>query len=318
VSALRVALIGARRVRQGLGPFVARFLAELGVEVPAILGTSASTVSEALADLERDARLAPRGYTALEDLLAGEELDALAILSPAETHGRYLEAALEAGLSVLCEKPLLWGGADLAGRARRLADGFARAGLYLAENCQWPYVLPAFRALHPAAADEPLRSFAMQLSPASQGAQRIGDALPHPLSLLQVLVPGSAPSLEHIAFAGGEPLVVTFEYATREARVPCRVELLRDAGSPREASLTLDGRKARRRVRLEDYALFLAAEDGREVPLADPLRALLADFARDLARAAQGRLPAPHVAQRIPERAALLDRLLDAYRQEFP
>ena len=71
------------------------------------------------------------------------------ILSPPETHERYLRAALDARLHVLCEKPLIWGGTDFARRGRELVDGFRARGLLLEENCQWPQVLDAFRALHP-------------------------------------------------------------------------------------------------------------------------------------------------------------------------
>ena len=53
MSAPRIGLIGARRVRQGLGPFVAQFLSELGAEIPAFLGTSASSVQAATEDLEK-------------------------------------------------------------------------------------------------------------------------------------------------------------------------------------------------------------------------------------------------------------------------
>lgn len=289
----RIALIGARRVRQGLGPFVARFLAAEGAEVPAFLGTSASSVATAAEQLERTAGLAPRGYTSLEDMLAREELDALAILSPAETHGRYLEAALEAGLHALCEKPLIWGGGGLADRARRLVDGFEERGLLLRENCQWPFALPAFRALHPEAADEPLRSFVMRLSPSSRGAQMIGDALPHPLSVLQELVPARDAWLENLTFSthapGAEELVLRFDFVTPTGAVDCRVELIHGDSLPREASLTLNGRAGRRRVRLEDYAQFLGVttDEGveREVPLPDPLCSLLREFVADLAAA---------------------------------
>ena len=57
----------------------------------------------------------PRGARAA--LVAAEAPDALAILSPSDTHESHLHAALGAGLDVLCDKPLVWGGSRLAARA---------------------------------------------------------------------------------------------------------------------------------------------------------------------------------------------------------
>jgi len=312
MSRPRIAQIGARRVRQGLGPFVARFLHEGGADVAAFLGTSAGSVQAAAEDLERLAGLRPRGYTDLDDLLEREGIDALAILSPAETHERYLDVALRRRLHVLCEKPLVWGADDACARGRAVAEAFAASGLQLTENCQWPQVLAAFEDLHgPVGA---LRSFAMRLTPASRGAQMLGDALPHPLSLLQALEPDEEATLEEVTLSthapDAEELVLEGTHVTPRARVPVRVELIRGETLPREASLTINGLVARRRVRMDDYALFLG--DGtREVPLADPLRAHLQRFLLDLRATLNGAPPPPTTP--IVRRAAMLDVALRAF-----
>ena len=44
---LRAGIVGARRVRQGLGPFVARDLSACGVEVHMVLGTTEDTARAA-------------------------------------------------------------------------------------------------------------------------------------------------------------------------------------------------------------------------------------------------------------------------------
>jgi len=309
-----VGLIGARRVRQGLGPFVARFLSELGAEVPAFLGTSARSIQAASADLERHGVTGARGYTNLSDMLAREDLDALAILSPAETHEAYLEAARNAGLHVLCEKPLIWGAANLAQRTQNIAEDFSARGLLLAENCQWPEVLPTFHELYPGSVDEPLESFAMYLSPASLGAQMIGDALPHPLSLLQALDPSTHAELMDPRVSSGDPaaeeLALEFLYRTPRADVEVKIELIRSESLPRRAGLTINGRTAERRIRLEDYSLSLVAGT-RELPLEDPLLCRLRRFLADLDLARHGRLPPPFP---IPQRARMLERLLETFQ----
>ena len=163
---LRVAVIGGRRRRDGLGPFVARDLAAAGAEVTALVATSPESCAEAVQQMQRFAGLEPRTYLHVERLLAEERLDALAVCSPHAAHADALERALDAGLHVLCEKPLVWGDAA-AERGARLAGAFAERGLVLFENCQWPYALPAFERLHPGSLGGPPRHFAMRLSPNS-------------------------------------------------------------------------------------------------------------------------------------------------------
>ena len=285
-------------MRQGLGPFVARQLVELGAEVPCFLASRPDSIP----DTERT--LSARGYTDLGRMLADERLDALAILSPSETHERYLAAALAARLHVLCEKPLVWGGGGLAARARALEQAFRAAGLGLRESCQWPYTLPAYRALHPDAG--PVRAFAMRLSPASHEPRAmLGDSLPHPLSLLQALAPGPA-ELGDVRFTELAPGVLRLacEWRTAGARVEVEIALATRERPPREAAYAVNGRWAERRIRAADYALSFA--DGeREVPVPDPLRALLAAFVAEPARAPGGE---------SGERMALLERILDALK----
>ncbi len=317
MEAPRIALIGARRVRQGLGPFVAEHLSRLGARVCAFLASSAEGREAAGADLERRLGHRPSGYTDLAQLLERERPDAIAILSPRGTHGRYLEAALAAGTHVLCEKPLLEG-PRAAQRVDSLARAFQAAGLLLAENCQWPHVLPAFEELHGPIARP--SEFAMRLTPASRGAEMLSDALPHVLSLLQVLAPGSGAHFEDLAFStravDAREVQIEGTYLCGGRRLGVRVELVSGRTTPREAWLAIDGRRARRRVREQDYALFLGEDppqgsERREVPLPDPLAAHLAAFLGDL-DSVRGGAPPP-ASDAIIERARLLEHLLDAY-----
>ena len=197
--------MGAGRRRQGLGPFVARDLVAAGAEIPGFVVTSAASRDAVTRAWAADLGIASRGHLDLASLLRAERLDALAILSPAETHERHLEAALEAGLHVLCEKPFVWGRPQLGATARRLALAFDARGLLLWENCQWPYTLPAFERLHPGALSGAPRRLAMRLQPASRGAQMLGDCVPHVLSLVQALLPGGSGRIERLRFTGADP-----------------------------------------------------------------------------------------------------------------
>jgi hypothetical protein len=298
----RVGLIGARRVRQGLGPYVARHLRELGAEVPCFLGTRPETIAET------ERALGARGYADLGELLAREKPDALAILSPAETHERYLEAALEARVHVLCEKPLLWEGDAPAERAAALCARFSEACLLLRESCQWPYTLPAYRALHPGVG--PIRSFAMRLSPSSDDPRvMLGDSLSHPLSLLQALTEGAAASVERVALLAQPGRVeLRFAYRAPTYEVACEVRLRTTERPPREAAYAVNGHWAEREIRPSDYA-FRFRDGAREVAVPDPLRELLGDFLAALPTRGEAGAPDPAIAPRMAHLARILESL---------
>ena len=313
----RVGIVGARRVRQGLGPFVARDLVAAGAEVPCFSVTSERSIAPALAGIERFANVSPRGYADVDRMLDEQALDALAILSPAETHAEHLWRAARHGLAVLCEKPFVWGTPDLATRAAEIAAAFAERDLLLYENCQWPCALPAFERLHSGALAAPPRRFHMELQPASRGVGALGDSLPHPLSLLQVLVPGDAPAVDGFRaepHPGPDPrLTLQFRYRSGGQSCDVGVVLWYSDVVPRRAALAIDGRFASRVVARETYQLSFAAA-GRTVPIDDPLSTLIADFV--------ARLRAPDEADRrsrahdIEQRMRLLAELAGAYLQQ--
>jgi predicted dehydrogenase len=315
----RVGLIGARRVRQGLGPFVARDLRASGAEVACVLGTSEASAEASARELAAQLGAEVRGYSAAESMLARERLDALAILSPHESHERFLELALAAKLHVLCEKPLLFGPAGLAARAAQLAGRFRAAGLLLVENCQWPRVLPGYARLHPGVLERPLQRFDMRLSPATSGVAMLADSLSHPLSVLQALAPAAAPRLEAVDLqygAGDGPgglarLTLGFDYVAGGTRVRAGVELVQSLSQPRAAALAVGGHWAEREVRSPGYEIYLKAGD-RAVPLRDPLSVHVEDFVAQLGAVRSG--ASPGSPEPIVQRMALFEELLGAFR----
>lgn len=312
MSDLRIAIAGGRRVRQGLGPFVARDLVAAGAQVVAVLGTSAATAQLAADEIRDRCGARPRAYTDLAALVAATDPDALAILSPSRTHEALLHAALGADVHVLCEKPLLWGDDGFTARADAIVASFRDRNRLLAENCQWPYTLPAFRALHPGAACDPPTSFAMDLSPVSVGIDRVGDCLPHPLSLLQALVPAGEPRLEGILYReqGPDALDVSFDYVAGDARIPCEVRMRLGPEVPRRAALAISGRWAERAIAMPEYCMELRGE-GRAVALPDPLTARIQAFCEELRAVVRGARPSDPAP--IAVRARLLGELARAY-----
>lgn len=313
-GAPRVALVGARRARQGLGPYVARSLVAHGAEVPAFVGTSEASVAAAAAGLAEGFGIEARGYTSGDALREHERLDALAILSPAETHRAWLEFALDAGLHVYVEKPLLWGGEGDAERGAELLAAFAARGLVVHENCQWPRTLACFDALHPGARARPPERFAMELSPASRGVQMLGDALPHALSLLQALAPAEVETLEAPRFStrasDAEELDLGFTWRADGHAIACMVSLRQGPEQPRRAAYAVDDRWAHRLIRARDYAQFFAS-GARLVDVPDPLDAQVGRFVEALR--ADPPVPDPATTGRMTRRLRALHELRRAY-----
>lgn len=292
---------------------MARELVKSGAEVACLLGTGAPTVEAACRELEHAYGITARGYTDLGRMLDAEQLDALAILSPAESHEAYLERALGASLHVLCEKPLVWGGPSLARRAGSLVERYAEQGLVLQENCQWPCTLPAFRELYPDAPDAVPERFAMRLAPESTGLRALGDAMPHPLSLLQALVGDGPARIESPAFeATARELRVRFAYCASGCRVEVETDLVRSDRIPRPAAYALDGLWVERQVRLPGYEIRFRAGDRLSEPL-DPLERHVRGFVGELASALAGAAPAPSPAAAV--RMELLETLALAWER---
>lgn len=299
---LRVVVVGARRQRQGTGPFLALQAAAAGAELRAVWGTSAETAEQARAWLaERGANC--QAYADWNRLLARERPEAVILACPRDTHAAWLESALRARLHVLCEKPLM-----PARPARALAADFAAAGLLLAENCQWPFTLPAFRALHPEVELARVTRFRMGMSPAHQGLERWLELLSHPLSLLQAVAPGPV-ELARIRFHDAGHL--EFAWRTHQRELACEVQALPSEAYPRPAEYSFDGALLCRRILQPGYRFSFADERGREVPGVDPTPLRVADFLR---RAAEARLrAAAPLDEDLVRRQELFGRILAAW-----
>ncbi len=270
---VKAVVVGARRTRQGTGPFVVRALRAARVDVTGVVASS----PESAAAAEREHGAA--GYDDVRAALAAETPDLVVVCSPYRFHLDHVGAAADAGCHCLGEKPLFWqpGAGDLRTVALELADRFDDRLLDVLT--QWPTVLPAFLKLYPQAALPPA-TFAMKLGPITQGAAAVLDAAPHPLSLLWVLCgPGWIENVQ-VDRGGAPDLDLRFDYHFSAGTTRSRLTLVHSPEPPRPAQLVIDGLLARRRVELPAYHQFLVADDGREIALPDPLSLVVAAFVR--------------------------------------
>lgn len=209
-------------------------------------------------------------------------VEALIVGAPVPGHLAGLDAALSAGIPCLCEKPLV-AAAELELGLDRI-ERFRARGLLLVENCQWPFVLPALRALHPERG--PVRQLAMGLGPRWPGPAMVVDSLSHVLSVLQVLVPLPAGArAEQVRQADSSPTatrnMVDFRVRGPAGATEVRLELTHSPAQPRPAWLDVDGARIDRRIG-PDYAQSFVRPDGRAEPVQDPLRQLVYGFFTDL------------------------------------
>jgi predicted dehydrogenase len=285
---LRIGMVGAGRSRNGLGPFVARAFELAGARVVAVSGRdparAAANAMELGKGLGHAVAAAPDAVA-----LCRAGLDALAVTSPQEHHLQALQAALAAGIPCLCEKPLV-GDADVA-QGLAAAAAFAQRGLLLAENCQWPLVLPAIDALH-GPLRGPARRVAMGLSPIGIGARTmVRDTLSHLLSVVQAVagapaVTGATAELQlrdvELDDRSDQALACTLRlsFVHRGGDLHAELQLRHCEAQPRPAWVEVDGRRVDRRIG-SGYAIAFAG-GGREVAVADPMHELVAAFVADL------------------------------------
>lgn len=278
----RVAVVGVRRVHTGLGQFIAKHLVAAGAEVPAFIASRPETIEEGRASLRR-VGIDAQGFVDLDALLDAHPVDALVVASPHETHRAWLEAAIAHGLHVLCEKPLVWGSRFPADDACKLVEMATARELVIFENCPWPYALPAFDRLHPGARAG-MQVVEFEMSPSSSSPREmLVDTMSHPLSILQNWVVDAESRVSvrnwHRVEQGHIELLLLFDAATRKRSIRTIVRLTTVPTQPRPMAIVIDERRAERRVQMPDYAMTFA-DGAREVPLPDPMAALVRHFVR--------------------------------------
>ncbi len=278
----RVGIVGAGRTRQGLGPYLASAFEAAGGVVTAVAGRDRASGERAAAALA--ARLQHPVATFADAFELARAVDVLVVAAPVPGHLAGLDAALAAGVPCLCEKPMV-AAADLELGLQRIAAFQARS-LLLAENCQWPFVLPTVFHLFPAIAGQPLRTVAMGLSPAWPGRAMVADSLSHVLSVVQALaaLPANALPTKVTQTARGpeaERNDVAFTLPGPAGPIAVSLHLQVCKEPPRPAWLAVNGHRLDRRLG-HDYTQSFAAADGRTMKVRDPLHQLVYRFAAHL------------------------------------
>ncbi|MCY2956615.1 MAG: Gfo/Idh/MocA family oxidoreductase [Planctomycetota bacterium] len=277
-----IGIVGAGRSRNGLGPFLSRACELHGLSVTGIAGSNLARTAMVAASMATEFGHAVVAH-ADTAALVGSGIDALVIASPVEQHASALRLALHARLPVLCEKPLVAPGDFLA--SQEIIEGFAQCKILLFENCQWPFVLPAFFALYPNVRPALVQRIAMRLSPGEPGPAMVQDSLSHLLSVLQAVLPDSCePQLISAVLLDGADVeaerFLRVELAAAGRQLVLELHLRCCVTQPRPAWLSLDGDRMDRQIG-PGYAITFTAGE-RSIPCEDPLPLCVAAFARAL------------------------------------
>lgn len=273
---MRVALIGGRRKRSGIGPFIGHYFHRSGAEVVAVLGTTEQTAREASSDLKRYG-INAAAHTDFNRMLTEAQPDAVAIASPASTHFAYLMASVNAGMHVFCEKPFVWDETvdirDLLTRIFSAAEGRRTT---IAMNSQWPFALHCYEALCGPLRGRSVSSFYISLSPQCSGREMIVESVPHALSLLYSTC-GAGDISELTTTARDDEMTIRFDYVCEGPGCSTEIRLARQQQQPRDFSFGFNGKIVTRRLELERYDIYLQ-HAGRECRIADPLDLSVQDF----------------------------------------
>jgi hypothetical protein len=275
-----IGIVGAGRTRGGLGPFLAEFVEREGLFVAGVSGRSlerAKANAEAIGG-KLGHEVSP---FASPGALCTSGVVALVIASPAEFHLESLRAAGEAGLAVLCEKPLVHENNGKEGT--EVVEVFARKNLALVENCQWPYVLPAFFQLQGPIGTAEHVTVELGLGPLRPGREMVQNTVSHLISVIQAVAAVDSNA------AIGEVSIADSSYEQRHNLLRFRIaaapgktvegllHLQICEAPPRPAWLAINGRRIDRQIG-EGYSIVFSA-NGREVTIADPTKELVKRFA---------------------------------------
>lgn len=142
----------------------------------------------------------------LEEVLGREDVDAVAVATPARTHRAIAEAALRAGKHVLVEKPL----ADSVAAGSAMVEAAAQSGLVLMTDHTFCYT-PAVQRIRELIATGSLGeilfvdSVRINLGLVQPDVDVFWDLAPHDLSILDFVLPGGLRPTG-VAAQGADPI----------------------------------------------------------------------------------------------------------------
>lgn len=210
----------------GIGNVFANLIHRCGDNIIGVIASSRASAEAHAWRLGQD-MIRPRPFHSLEKALDLVDIDGIIISSPEETHGAYLYPALETGLPLLCEKPLLGYGEDRKYHCNKLLQYTDRPFVFNACNHSLAVNLPNF-SLNVTRSSEFF--FKFHTNGQHKRYSIIADLMPHCVSFLQKLL-GATSEVELETLEVNDSNVVgkflygnhcvSFDFSEREAATKC-------------------------------------------------------------------------------------------------
>jgi len=288
---LHVAIIGPGRSRQGTGPYIAKAFHQSGAIINGVVSSTVKSAANAAKLLKTDYGIDCHAFGNLDDLFKNRLVDIVVVSSPFASHFEYLEAAIEAGCHVFCEKPLWWPSTEIVTendlrrvteKTIRLVELCKTKNLILQLNTQWPFTLPTYYEIYPQEehATQAIETFSMWLSPQNTDKMMIVDAAPHLLSMLYAIAgTGRIENVEYDYRSTGQSneLYIKFDYLHATGDIKVHLSLRPTNTSPRPAAYAIDNKRVDRHIEPSGYLIALHSSD-KQLPVVDPLLCSIKNF----------------------------------------
>ena len=309
---LRIGVIGARKNISGIGEYFVKFFEECGAKIECIMGSTEESARETSNYLNKKYNVNTRHYSNITQMLENEYLDIVAICSPSRTHYQYLMQCLNAGVSVLCEKPFIWGEKlDLIRETESIINLAKKKNLQLGMNCQWTFTLDCYQNLCGRIIPENIDEFYMYMSPPVKGEEMIPDSLPHIISMLCfVLGDGRTENISFKLSKDQSYLNMSFNYLSKFGCCSTGIELKQADIQPRRFGYGFNGKIVDRMIDITDYEISFKYNDNK-IQIEDPLKSSLSNFLSSFINRTSPRIDSEQILINMEQLVNIQSALLD-------
>lgn len=318
-EALRVAVIGAGRI----GKQHAKWYQMVGCQVVAFVGSSPESVARTQEALKEMLGRCIPGYTHIARMAEEAKPSAVSVCTPHALHCEHAIQAMEAGLHVLCEKPLVWDDEKpreaVLADARRMLSTAQRCGVLLGMNAQYVAGIPAYLEWY--AAERGPLTHAECFEAVMQSRGRAGsaeyeqiwvDLASHPLSLILKWQPNAQLDSESIQCTiRRKEVVATFRcFSPNGHACDCHIRLGNVPEGALQRSFGVNGFVLHYEGRNDAHGIYRAylrrGDVEREYP--DFLHTSIAEFVRAVRGEAPLLIPAEEACRNLEWQIEILDK----------
>ena len=306
---MKLAIIGARRNRNGIGEYIGKYFHKNGAPITSVLGTAEKTAQHASSAL-RKYGIHSTPYSDFYEMVEREKPDTAVIASPSPTHHEYLVKCIDLGLNIFCEKPFIWHETgDIRGITQNILERANQRNLTVAMNSQWPFSVRYYEEICGPIDSRRTNKFFISTSPISLGKDMIPESVPHALSMLYSVF-GDGEIVGLLFQFHQEKMVVKFRYQSGTNDCDVLISLVRKIQQPRDFCFGFNDRIVHRILDLVNYDIYFGYED-KKIKIIDPLELSVRDFIEAVRVKREPLIGCPHIMSNM----SLLKEIYNSYQQ---